>query len=521
MKKLLLMCCLFTAIMANAQLPDVEIEKGPFTADMKSLSNWQCPDWFRDAKFGIWAHWGPQCQAEDGDWYARGMYEKNNGQYKYHVEHFGDPAVYGLKELCRDWKAEEWNPEELVKLYKEAGAKYFFTLGQHHDNFDLWDSPYQEWNSVNIGPKKNIVKGWADACKKYGLPLGISMHGSHTWMWLEVAQDFDGNLTKADGKGQWWDGYDPQELYAQRHEREAAGGWHWDWDGTSKPDQKYMMKLQNRVLQCVNEFNPDMVYFDDTVLPFWQFNPQWGMNFLQHYYNHSAAQHNGKQQVVVMGKILNDEQKQVMLWDVERGAPDRGQDLPWQTCTCIGSWHYDRNVYNNGWYKSAGTVIRMLVDIVSKNGNLLLSVPIRANGTIDEKEREIVMGIKAWMDINGESIYGTRPWTIFGEGPIAEGSNPMNAQGFNEGQKFSNKDVRYVQKKGKIYATIMDWPEAGDFTMKAFANGKDTCPGKVKKVTLLGYGKVNFKQDANGLTITVPATHPNEIAPAFKIEVKR
>ena len=450
------------------------------------------------------------------------MYFPGEWQNRFHVEHFGDPAQYGVKELIRDWKAEEWNPDELVRLYKEAGAQFFMTLGQHHDNFDLWDSPYQEWNSVNLGPKRDIVGEWAKACKKYKLPLGISMHGSHAWTWLEAAQAFDGNLTKADGKGQWWEGFDPQELYAQRHT--PSTGWQnirsihnqWEWkNGASTPSQAYMQKFQNRVLQCINKYDPKVLYFDDTVLPFYGCNDQIGLNILSHFYNHSAKRHKGEADVVATGKILKENHKQAMMWDVERGIPDRCQPMPWQTCTCIGSWHYDRGIYNRNGYKSAATVIRMLVDVVSKNGTLLLSIPVRANGTIDEKERAIVGDIKAWMDINKQSIYGTRPWKTFGEGPLAEASNPLNAQGFNEGMKYSARDVRYVQKgKSRVYATIMMWPEAGDFTLKAL---KDE---RVKGVRLMGYGKLKFRQAPDGLVVTLPAKHPNEIAPVLAITLK-
>ena len=505
-----------TALSAQPK-SDVPIEQGKFQPNIESLTAWQCPDWFRDAKFGIWAHWGPQCQAEASDWYAQGMYNPDSWQFKFHQEHFGNQNDYGLKELCRDWKADKWNPDALVALYKDAGAKYFFTLGEHHDNFDLWDSPYQEWNSTRVGPMKDIVKGWADACKKYKLPFGVSFHGSHAWTWLEGSQDFDGKLTKADGAGQWWEGLDPQELYAQRHPKSE----HWDWDwkvpGTNLPDNQYMMKLQNRVLQCINAYNPDIIYFDDTVLPFWQFNPQWGLNVMAHYYNHSANQHRGQQQVVVTGKVLNDDQKKFMLWDVERGVPDRSQPLPWQTCTCIGSWHYDRGLYNRGGYKSAGFVIRMLVDIVSKNGNLLLSVPLRGNGMIDEKEVDIVQEIGQWMKQNGESIYGTRPWKTFGEGPQAEAANPLNAQGFNEGDNYSNRDVRYNEKKGTVYATILRWPEAGKFTFKAFAPTAATYSGTPRSVRLLGCGKVPFTFGPQGLTVDIPLRHCNPIAPVFEI----
>jgi alpha-L-fucosidase len=218
-----------------------------------------------------------------------------------------------------------------------------------------------------------------------------------------------------------------------------------------------------------------------------------------------------------MGKILTDEHKKFLLWDVERGIPDRAQALPWQTCTCIGQWHYDRPTYERGSYKSAGTVIRMLVDVVSKNGNLLLSVPVDRRGNIDDKERAVVAGIKSWMDINSKSIYGTRPWDVCGEGPLYESANPLSAQGFNEKINYSASDVRYVQKDGKVYATIMMWPSTGKFTFRSLSSKV----GKVKKVKLLGYGKVAFTQNAEGLTVDVPSTHPNEIAPVYEIRIEK
>ncbi len=529
MNKLLknIMSCSAIAWIAASCVSNVPVAEGDFKPDWESLKQWECPEWFKDAKFGIWAHWGPQCQAETGDWYARHMYYEDHWQGQHHQRVYGSPGEYGLKELCRDWKAENWNPDELVKLYKSVGAKYFFTLGQHHDNFDLWDSPYQEWNSVNIGPKKDIIRGWADACKKYGLPLGISMHGSHTWTWLEGSQKYDGNLTKEDGKGTWWEGLDPQELYAQRHEHST--GWdqersihsQWGWEnGASLPSEEFKMKFQNRVLECINTFHPDMLYFDDTVLPFYGCDESIGLNILSHYYNTSARLNGGQQQVVPMGKILQEEHKELMLWDVERGVPDKTQEKYWQTCTCLGSWHYEQGIYDQNRYKSAQQVISMLIDVVSKNGNLLLSVPVRADGTIDDKEIAILADIKEWMDVNGAAIYGTRPWKIFGEGPLAEASNPLNAQGFNENNNYSEADIRFVQRNDTVFAFTMRYPEEKTCIIKSLGTVSEHCDGKVKSVTMSGFGPVEFTQDAEGLVIHLPEKKVNKLAAAFALEIE-
>lgn len=512
------------SVRRTAPRAGVPVEQGPFRPTWESVRGWQCPQWFKDAKFGMWAHWGPQCEAEDGDWYARFMYYPGTEQWNWHTAHFGSPQTHGLKDLIHHWKAEKWDPEALVKLYKEAGAQYFMALGNHHDNFDLWDSPYQQWNSVNMGPRKDLVKGWSDACRKHGLPMGVSIHASHAWTWLEPSQPYDGNLTAADGRGTWWEGYDPQELYAQRHAHST--GWdnsgtihsQWAWgNGAARPTQAYMDKFQNRVLQLINDYNPSMLYFDDTVLPFYGVTDSVGLNILASYYNHSARRNGGQPQVVVMGKILDDEQKQALLWDVERGIPDRIQKKPWQTCTCIGSWHYSRAVYEAGSYKPAGQVVRMLVDIVSKNGNLLLSVPVKGDGTIDDKELAVVQGIAAWMKDNKQSIYGTRPWKTFGEGPLAEASNPLTAQGFNENNNYSSRDVRYAERHDTLFATIMAWPAAGRYRLESLGVLSPYYNGRVAKVELLGHGEVGFEQRADGVFVDVPAHRVNDIAPVFQI----
>ncbi len=509
----------------TAPQTDVAVAQGPFAPTWESLEAWQCPEWFKDAKFGIWAHWGPQCQAEAGDWYARHMYYDGHWQNRYHKEHYGDPAVFGLKDLIHAWRAEAWDPEALVALYKSVGARYFFTLGQHHDNFDLWDSPYQEWNSVNMGPCRDIVGEWAAACHRHGLPLGISMHGSHAWTWLEGSQRYDGNLTLADGKGTWWEGYDPQELYAQHHEpsqgweREGSIHSQWGWaSGAAQPSAAYKQKFLNRVLQCIDAYAPDMLYFDDTVLPFYGTDDSVGLTILSHYYNRSAAAHHGRQQVVAMGKILSEEQKRALLWDVERGTPDRIQERYWQTCTCIGQWHYDRGLYQRNGYKTAQQVVDMLVDVVSKNGNLLLSVPMRGDGSIDERERHVLHGIKAWMDQNSASIYGTRPWRTFGEGPLADNATPLTAQGFNERNNYSAQDIRFTRKGRLLYATILRWPETQEATIRSLGTDSPHCDRRVRRVRLLGHGRVPFRQTAQGLIVTLPPTPCNDIAPVLEIK---
>ncbi|TVT43371.1 alpha-L-fucosidase [Hymenobacter setariae] len=509
----------------------------PFKPTWDSLAQYQTPEWFRDAKFGLWAHWGPQCQPERGDWYARGMYEEGSDQYKFHCEKYGHPSKFGFKDVINEWKAEEWNPDELLALYKKAGAKYFVCLANHHDNFDLYDSSHQTWNSTRLGPKKDLVGGWAKAAKKQGLRFGVSVHAAHTWSWLEVSQradkngplagvPYDGKVTTAEGQGKWWQGYDPQALYAQNHplsENSQDNGvihrqWNWG-NGVTPPSKEYCEKFYNRTIELLDKYQPDVVYFDDTALPLWPVNDA-GLRIASHMYNTSTQRHGGRNEAVVLGKILTPEQRKCMVWDIERGQSNEIEPLPWQTDTCLGQWHYDRRIYDQHGYKSAKTVIHTLVDVVSKNGNLLVSVPVRGNGTIDDQERAIVEGIGAWMQVNGESIYGTRPWKIFGEGPAQQAAAALSAQGFNEGKgkPFGPEDIRYVTKGKMLFATALGWPTSGKLLLKSLAVGGPHYSGKVKQVELLGVpGKLKFEHTKDGLAVTLPAQQPNAIAYALKI----
>jgi alpha-L-fucosidase len=500
------------------------IAKGPFKPTWESLQNYKTPEWYQNAKFGMWAHWGPQCQPEAGDWYARGMYQEGSWQYKIHLQKYGHPSKFGFKDVINEWKADKWNPDELVRLYKDAGAQYFMAMANHHDNLDLYDSKYQNnWNATKVGPKKDLIKGWAKAAKANNLPFGVSVHASHAWRWFEVAQrsdktgqysgiPYDGKLTKADGKGKWWDGLDPQELYAQNHPlsvdslEDNSIHRQWEWgNGAYEPSKAHMEKFYNRTIDLINKYDPDVVYFDDSQLPFWPLSDV-GLRIAAHLYNKSISEH-GELRAVVNGKILNENQRKAMVWDIERGQANSIQPLPWQTDTCIGGWHYDRGVYERGDYKTAKLVIQTLVDIVSKNGNLMLNVPVRGDGSIDEKERNIVQGIGKWLKANGESIYATRPWKIFGEGPAQQEEAQLSGPGFNEGKgkQFSSEDIRFTTKGDILYATSMGWPENGKLVIKSLAKQSAHFGKEIQRVEwLLSKQSLTFERNENGLIISLP-----------------
>ncbi len=533
---LLLSASLATAFAQTNSLNLPPIAAGPFKADWNSLTNYVTPEWFRDAKFGIWAHWGPQCEPEHGDWYARSMYEQGSSDYKSHLAEYGHPSTNGFKDVIHEWKAANFNPDKLLKFYKENGAKYFMALANHHDNFDNFDSKYQPWNSVAVGPHKDLIGGWAAAARKNELRFAVSVHASHAWSWYEVAQGadtngafagvpYDGKLTKADGKGLWWDGLDPQDLYAQNHTPGTKLQWEWNpAKGSSVPDAAYMEKYFNRVKQLWDDYHPDQIYFDDSVLPFHGVTDEVGLNLAAHFYN-TRLDKDGHTEAVMNNKMLDPMQREAMTYDIERGKADSILPLPWQTDTCIGSWHYDQAIFQHHGYKSAASVVRMLADIVSKNGNLMLSVPLQRDGQPDADEIKIVSEIGAWMKVNGEAIYATRPWKTFGEGPSTVVADKGQFGGQKDVQKkpFTAEDIRFTQSKdGKIlYAIVLEIPKDGKVTIKALASNSANWPGEIGSVRLVGsswWSKLEFTRDENGLHVSLPKKFTGKIAFALKIK---
>lgn len=515
----------------SLQLPP--IANGPFKPDWNSLTNYQTPEWFRDAKFGIWAHWGPQCEPEHGDWYARNMYIPGQKDWKSHRVEYGHQSTNGFKDVIREWKAEHFDPDKLLKFYRENGAKYFMALANHHDNFDNFNSKYQPWNSVAVGPHKDLIGGWAAAARKNGLRFAVSVHASHAWSWYEPSQGadtdgplagvpYDGKLTKADGKGLWWDGLDPQDLYAQNHRPGTKLEWTWDASkGSSVPDAAYMEKFFKRTQQLWDDYHPDQIYFDDTVLPFHGVTDEVGLKLAAHFYNSSIRLH-GHNEAVMNAKMLDPMQREAMVYDIERGKATGILPQPWQTDTCIGSWHYDQGIFQRHGYKSADSVIRMLADIVSKNGNLMLSVPLQRDGTPDTDEIKIVSEIGAWLKVNGEAIYATRPWKTYGEGPSTESLEKGRFGGQTDVQKapFTAEDIRFTQSKnGKtIYAIVLEIPADSKVTVKSLASSSENWPGRVRSVRLVGGGKLRFTHDESGLHVTLPDKFSGKTAFALKIE---
>ena len=504
------------------------IAPGPFQPTFESLSAYQLPEWYRDAKFGIWAHWGPQCQPEMGDWYAQKMYQFGSADYQFHLKKFGHPSKAGFKEVIRSWKADQWQPEYLIGLYKKAGAKFFTAMANHHDNFDNFDSTYQPWNSVNMGPGKSIVGGWEKAARAAGLRFAISSHGDRAWSWYQDAQladpsgllagvRYDGLLTKKQGNGLWWDGFDPQDLYAQYH---VVGNYNWPQQGDPPIDKAFCEKFFKRTVDLIDKHNPDLLYFDDTIMPIYP-TSDIGPRIAAYLYNHSMMHNGGTLEAVMTGKQLKGPDavwRNALLLDLERGVTGGGETTPWQTDTCIGNWHYQRSLFENHQYKSAKSVVQMLIDIVSKNGNLMLNIPVRGNGTIDDDEVKVLQALAEWIGPHGEAIYETRPFVVYGEGPTTTMTAPASRfGGITDVRQYTAQDIRYTIKRGTVYAFVMSWPDDGRVVLKSLATGSTAFPRAIGKVELLGSGPVRFSRDGGGLTVTLPVEKPNDIAYALKI----
>ncbi len=495
----------------RGQVAEPTILPGPFKASRESLGTYRVPEWFRDAKFGIWAHWGPQSAPEYGDWYARNMYVQGSRQYKYHCEKYGHPTKFGFKDVIPTWKAEKFDPDALMTLYKNAGAKYFVSMGVHHDNFDLWNSKLNEWNAVNMGPHKDIVGLWQKAAQKNGLRFGVSEHLAPSYHWFQTSHgsDKDGPLA-----GVAYDGADPK-YFSLYHETHQVPKNPWDPEGVpTKWKERYFLRIKD----LIDQYQPDLMYTDGPI-----FFDEWGVALMAHHYNRTAAKHGGNVEGVWANKGKTDCVHGTCLLDLERGVVDRIWDDPWQTDTCVGNWHYDKEAK----YKSPKIVLDMLVNIVSRNGNLLLNFPLPNNGMLDPEELKIVGEITSWMKVNSEGIYGTRPWKTYGDGPSMPvtaaarpgGSSHHQEDAFNErGRKpLTAQDVRFTTKGDTLYAFVMGWP-AGEAVIPVLAPGGEHAVTKFRNVEMLGAnGKISWHQDDKGLTVQMPPDKPADHSIVLKI----
>lgn len=482
------------------QAADWKIQAGPFTSDWDSLLKYRCPDWFRDAKLGIWAVWGPEAVPADGDWYARNMYIEGSEQYKYHLKHYGHPSKFGFKDIVALWKAENWDPDRLMGLYKGAGAKYFIAIANHHDNFDCWNSKYHAWNSVNKGPHKDICGIWRKAALKQGLRFGVTEHNARSWSWFNVNKGADKTGPYA---GVPYDGNDPkyQDFYHAPHTDNQSAY-------PKDPSEAWIQNWFLRTRDLIDNYEPDLMYYDGGV-PYGDV----GRRIVAHMYNQSVKRHNGRNEAIfniknIEGRTDHGEYREgSCVLDVERGVVNDVWPRPWQTDTCIGDWYYKAGIK----YKTARSVVHMLADIVSKNGNLLLNLPPRADGTLDADEEKFLADFSPWMKVNGEAIYATRPWKRFGEGPTKTSGGYF---GETKPAAYTAADFRFTSKGRIVYAMCLAVPEK-EMVIGSLASEK------VARVEILGVaGPAKWRRAPQGMVVEMPATKPCEYAITAKLTIE-
>jgi alpha-L-fucosidase len=410
--------------------------------------------------------------------------------YQHHLATYGHPSEQGYKDIIPLWKAEKWDPDRLMALYKKAGAKYFVSMGSHHDNFYLWNSKLHKWNSVQMGPKRDVVGDWQKAAQSQGLRFGVSEHLGASFNWFQVSHGADKTGPKA---GVPYDGADPkyQDLY---HFPAKPGdtGWY-------SKDPRWQQQWFERIKELVDNYHPDLLYTDGGV----PFGNEVGLSLIAHLYNADAAR-NARMEVVYTCK-----QKSEGRWieDLERGVMPKINPDPWQTDTSIGDWYYNKN-----WkFRPVSWTIHMLADIVAKNGNLLLNVVQRPDGSLDPEVEEMLGQMAAWIAVHGEAIYGTRPWLVYGEGGVRYKANK-----FAEDFSYTAKDIRFTTKGPTLYAIALGWPADGKLVIRSLA----APAGKlsIKSVGLLGYdGKLSWRQTDEGLVVTMPEKKTSQIACALRI----
>ncbi|GGB23719.1 alpha-L-fucosidase [Mucilaginibacter rubeus] len=527
---------------------DIPIAEGPFEPNWESIEkNYPGePDWLREAKFGIWVHFGPQAAGESGDWYARRLYTPGTKAYNNHLKKYGHPSEAGYKEVLRDWNPIKLDPAKLTKIYKDAGARFLVIQGVHHDNYDMWNSRYQPWNSVNIGPKRDIIGEWAKACRANGMRYGVTFHHEYTWWWWQTAFGsdkvgekkgipYDGNLTLADGKGKWWQGYDPRLLYGidlreyKGVEKEAASPWNPPPAGIFNNHldyaKWYATRWALRMMDVVEHYDPDFIYTDGTVQgPFTGNGTGTGLKadamqtVIADYYNRTLK----KRGAVNTFSIVKFRDKTNGTVNTEEfGIPANIKtDQPWIAEAPVGDWFYEP-----GFTYDSGMVIRYIIEAIARDGNAAVCISILPDGSLNKGSQQLLKEVGVWMRRNGEAVYGSYAWAIPGEGEQVNGKLKMLPPGALTHRqaefKFGPQDFRFTRgKNGALYAFCMTVPLPGTRLMiRSLGTDSKHLTKEIKSVTLLGYnGKLQWKQEAEGLSVTCPSNMAFSTSVVFRID---
>ncbi len=463
-----------------------QIETGPFAASWESLKGYVAPEWYQDAKFGIFIHWGLYAvPAFANEWYPRNMYLQGTPEFQHHVETYGPHAQFGYKDFIPLFTAERFDPDHWANLFRRAGAQFVVPVAEHHDGFALYDCGFSEWSAARMGPKRDLIGELAEAVRRQWLVFGLSSHRAEHWWFFNGGMGFDSDVQDARYAG----------LYGPAQPE------------TLPPNEEFLDDWLARTCELVDKYQPQLVWFD-----WWIEQPifrPYLQQFAAYYYNQGAQWQRG----VAINYKNAAFPEEAAVWDIERGQLADLRPRFWQTDTAVAknSWGYT----SNQEYKTVTSIIGDLVDIVSKNGALLLNIGPRPDGTIPEQEEKMLLEIGSWLNVNGEAIYGTRPWKIFGEGPTR-----IETGSFTDTKRtaFTAQDIRFTTRQETLYATMLAWPEQGSITIKALAADANLFGRQIGKVELLGHKEeLHWRQDNAGLTIEMPAHRPCEHAFVLKI----
>jgi alpha-L-fucosidase len=471
--------------------------QGPFRPDWESLQKYEAPEWYRDAKFGIFIHWGAySVPAFGSEWYPRMMYVKDSPEYKHHLETYGAQEKFGYKDFIPMFKADQFDPAAWAELFKKAGAKYVIPVAEHHDGFAMYDSSLSDWTVTKMGPRRDTTGELGKAARAAGLHFGVSSHRVEHNFFLGPGRKISSDVN------------DPQYamLYGPAH------NWVMNPSGTPlNNDFTYVSPAWAndwlaRSAELVQKYHPDIVYFD-----WWIGQPSIRSHlsrFAAFYYN-SSLKYGDHIGVINYKDYAMQDHSGVL--DIERGQLGDLRLLPWQTDTSASnkSWGY----INNDTFKSPEFIVHQLIDIVSKNGNLLLNIGPRSDGTIPDEVKQVLLDVGAWLNMNGEAIYGTRPWRIYGEGPTKVAAGTFHD---TDTAKYTAEDFRFTTKRDVLYAIGLAWPANGEAVIHSLTPTAGS--EKLRSVELLGSNAtLHFDQRGDGLHVRLPAEVPTKYAYVLRL----
>jgi alpha-L-fucosidase len=474
----------------------------PFEPTWESLANFVIPEWYQNAKFGIFIHWGIySVPAFDNEWYSRNMYVQGTPAFEHHQKTWGHQSKFGYKDFIPMFKGEHFDPDHWADLFQRAGARYVVPVAEHHDGFAMYDCSYSQWTAVKMGPRRDVIGELAAAIRKKGLVFGLSSHRAEHWWFMNGGKTFDSDVQDP----AYNDFYGPAMPGPMEFLDEMWPSADWQ----PRPDAKFLEDWLARTCELVDKYQPQLVYFDWWIYQI-VFAP-YIQRFAVHYYNRGLEWQKGvaincKNEAFPDGTVV---------FDVERGQLQDIRPEFWQTDTSVSknSWGYIANQD----YKTTASILHDLIDIVSKNGTLLLNICPRPDGTIPETEEAMLLEMGRWLTMNGEAIYDSRPWKVYGEGPTE-----VVAGSFQDTKReaFTARDIRFTTRGDTLYAIVLGWPENGEVVIESLGTARDLYPYVIGNVELLGgSGQVQWSREAQNLTIRLLNQQP--LNPAFVLKIEK